>query len=181
MSNFFDSIKGAASGIKHVASNYARDIVNEYMEGEGEGDDSNQAKVKVEAPQNTISKPKDADNFFSSFLPDVAADNNEEVKSQNNPFETFKKLAVDSENKASSENGINIEADTIDSSMDKLQEPINEVKHGSDVQNVGNKTPTHSKPIDLTETFRDSNIEVPLDVIINETRNESTSEKYQNL
>ena len=39
MSQFFQSIKGAASGFKNAAETYATSIVNEYMTEEVEGED----------------------------------------------------------------------------------------------------------------------------------------------
>jgi hypothetical protein len=97
MSNFFESIKGAASNIKNVASSYAKDIVNEYMEGE-EDEEEHSEKKKKELEENVtksvdVNPPKDALKFFASFLPDIDPSvevKQESPKSSTNPFDAFK-------------------------------------------------------------------------------------------
>lgn len=137
MSNFFNSIKGAASGLKNVATTYARDIVNEYMEGEGESDGENSPPKKTpekaaKLQQDKDTKKQNAANFFSSFLPEIDTEAKPEgtptkTKQSTNPFEAFRNSPE--VNKSGSKSNKNISAkeeikQTFESFDNKVEERV---------------------------------------------------------
>ena len=90
MSNFFESIRGAASGFTNIATNYARDVVKEIMDdGEGDGEEDSKSESKEET-KNTKGGYNDTNDIFASFL----TENRKEeaaliVKEDSNPFKNF--------------------------------------------------------------------------------------------
>ena len=88
-------LKGAASGLKSVASSYAKDIVNEIMD-DGDDHESNPSTDKNGSKEIKDNSAKnisvDTSNFFASFIPEnikkVEATLPKPSKSETNPFRT---------------------------------------------------------------------------------------------
>ena len=153
MSNFFESLKGAASGLKSVATTYAKEIVNEIMDDEEhEGNETNTKDSNKESKSSQNNNNIDTTNFFASFIPEnikkVEPISTQGPKAESNPFKNVsaqneKKIGKRQENSKVKKNdeeskGKSITQENIDNKklenrvIEKSSTPINDTQHNNE-------------------------------------------------
>ena len=69
MSNFFESLRGAASGFTSIATTYARDVVKEIMDDDEDNEENSEESQNKTQPETTsiFSSHGDSEDIFASF------------------------------------------------------------------------------------------------------------------